>query len=57
MEGKDEIHLTPEIEITEAMIEAGVAEFLTYKTELSDPPEEAVREIFKAMVAASRVST
>jgi hypothetical protein len=43
------------IEITSPMIEAGVAEFLTYRGQLSDSPEEAVTEIFKAMVLASRL--
>jgi hypothetical protein len=49
---KPEVH--EEIEITTAMIDAGVLEFLAFRCELNGFPEEAVSEIFKAMVLASR---
>jgi hypothetical protein len=42
-----------EIEITPEMIKAGIEEFEAYRAELSDPSEEAVLAIFRAMVEAS----
>jgi hypothetical protein len=41
------------IEITPEMIEAGIDMFVGYSWDLSNPPEEAVCEIFRAMVEAS----
>jgi hypothetical protein len=43
-----------EIDVTKEMVDAGIEEFLTYRFELSDPPEEAVKEIFTAMMQAPR---
>jgi hypothetical protein len=43
-----------EIEITPEMIAAAVPEFLAYAEYPGEDPEGAVREIFKAMVQASR---
>jgi len=43
-----------EIEITPAMINAGVSAYLTFEEGgRNDPPEMVVREIFEAMAKAS----
>jgi len=55
MTKRREANSTDEIEITPAMIEAGMAEYLSYATTPfpGDSAEEAVSEIFKAMASVA----
>lgn len=48
-----EMEADKRVEITPEMVSAGVREFLECRSLMTETPEEAVRDIFTAMVLAS----